>query len=349
MRLLIFLLLIILLPFPSRGQDEQAQTHPYEHLNILCIGNSFSMDATLCLPQLLVDMGVPNSKLCVYCAMYAGASLDYWWDHCSQGDTIKYLYRMSAIKLEDRTWTINELLHQPWDVVILQQASVYSDQLDTYRPYLKDMVEMVRRESANPDVTIAFQMTWSKHPTARTGPYGLEGWRGIAKTVRQMCEEVGITTIIPTGTILQNMRSTQLNTPLLITRDAFHLAYGIGQYAAALSFYESICRPITGKSALGIPPSAAMRAIHAKDEGFIPITDDNYKIIHRCVKAAIDHPFELMEDVDAIESPLVSSPHPSIFDLSGRPLREPQPGLQIIGGKKVFLRNPRGVRASSFQ
>lgn len=121
MRFLIFPLLIILLPFASCGQDEQdeqAQTHPYEHLNILCIGNSFSMDATLCLPQLLVDMGVSNSKLCVYCAMYAGASLDYWWNHCLQGDTIKYLYRMSAIKLEDRTWTIKELLHQPWDVVI---------------------------------------------------------------------------------------------------------------------------------------------------------------------------------------------------------------------------------------
>lgn len=46
MRFLIFPLLIILLPFASCGQDEQdeqAQTHPYEHLNILCIGNSFSM------------------------------------------------------------------------------------------------------------------------------------------------------------------------------------------------------------------------------------------------------------------------------------------------------------------
>ena len=61
------------------------------------------------------------------------------------------------------------------------------------------------------------------------------------------------------------------------------------------------------------------------------------------------HPFELMEDVDGIEAPIVSSPSPSVFDLSGRPLREPQPGIQIIGGKKVFLRNPRGGRAPSFR
>lgn len=171
MRLLLLLLLLLIF-FPSFGQESQTQRLQDEHLKILCIGNSFSMDATLCLPQLIVDMGVPDSKQCVYCAMYAGASLDYWWEHCSRGDTITYLYRMSGTKLEDRPWTVAELLHLPWDVVILQQASVYSDQLETYRPYLKNMVEMVRRESANPDVTIAFQMTWSKHPTARTGPYG---------------------------------------------------------------------------------------------------------------------------------------------------------------------------------
>ena len=171
MRLLL-LLLLLLISFPSFGQESQAQRLQDEHIKILCIGNSFSMDATLCLPQLIVDMGVPNSKQCVYCAMYAGASLDYWWEHCTRGDTIAYLYRMSGTKLEDRPWTVAELLHLPWDVVILQQASVYSDQLETYRPYLKNMVEMVRRESAHPDVTIAFQMTWSKHPTARTGPYG---------------------------------------------------------------------------------------------------------------------------------------------------------------------------------
>lgn len=205
---------------------------------------------------------------------------------------------------------------------------------------------MVRRESANPDVTIAFQMTWSKHPTARTGPYGTEGWQRIAQTVRQMCQEVGITTIIPTGTVLQNMRRTELNTPLLITRDAFHLAYGIGQYAAALAFYESICRPITGKSALGIPPSEAIKAIHAGEEGFLPITDENFRLIHDCVKAAMTNPFELTTDASAIDLPLVSSPSNSfsptaIYNLSGRQLLQPQPGVNIVGGKKVLVRPNR--------
>ena len=101
MRLLL-LLLLLLISFPSFGQESQAQRLQDEHIKILCIGNSFSMDATLCLPQLIVDMGVPNSKQCVYCAMYAGASLDYWWEHCSRDDTIAYLYRMSGTKLEDR-------------------------------------------------------------------------------------------------------------------------------------------------------------------------------------------------------------------------------------------------------
>ena len=58
------------------------------------------------------------------------------------------------------------------------------------------------------------------------------------------------------------------------------------------------------------------------------------------------NPFELTTDASAIDLPLVSSPSnsfspTSIYNLSGRQLLQPQPGVNIVGGKKVLVRPNR--------
>ena len=157
---LLFLLLIFLFPCLNYGQEEQTCNLQEEHFNILFIGNSYSLDASAYLPRLLVDMGVAENEYCVYCAVQAGASLDYWWKVYQQGEEIENLCQMGGTKLADHAWTLAELLHEPWDVVVLQQASAQSNQLKSYRPYLQNMVDMIRRESPLP-VTRAFQLTVS--------------------------------------------------------------------------------------------------------------------------------------------------------------------------------------------
>ena len=338
---LLFILLIFLISFPSFGKEDKARALQEEHLNILFIGNSYSLDASAYLPRLLVDMGVAENEYCVYCAVHAGASLDYWWKVYQQGEEIENLYQMGGTKLADHAWTLAELLHEPWDVVVLQQASVLSNQLKSYRPYLQNMVDMVRRESPQPDVTIAFQLTWSKYFSADKGPYGTNGWRSIVETVRQISDEVGLTTIIPSGTVIQNLRRTDLNSSLYLTRDATHLARGVPQYAVALACYETFCLPLTGKSALGIPPTDALKGLFSKEADWMPITNENFSLIHECVRAALANPYELIsldaspdqQGAQRNHAPRQRSP---IYDIHGRPLRYKAPGINIIGGRKVF-------------
>lgn len=338
---LLFLLLVCLISFPSQGQEGQTRTLQDEHLNILFIGNSFSLDAAAYLPRLLVDMGVRQGQYSVYCAAHAGASLEYWWNVYAWGEEIQELYHLGGTKLTDRAWSLAELLHEPWDVVVVQQASALSNQIKSYRPYLQNMVDMIRRESPNPDVTIAFQLTWSKYFSADTGPYGTNGWRSIVETVRPICSEVGITTIIPSGTAIQNLRRTYLNTPLYLTRDATHLAHGVPQYAVALACYETFCQPLTGISALGLPPTEALKNLFANEADRIPVTAENYCLIHECVRAALANPFELIgpdafpdqQGAQRNHAPRQRSP---IYDVHGRLLRYKSPGINIVGGKKVF-------------
>ena len=338
---LLFLLLIFLFPCLNYGQEEQTCNLQEEHFNILFIGNSYSLDASAYLPRLLVDMGVAENEYCVYCAVQAGASLDYWWKVYQQGAEIENLCQMGGTKLADHAWTLAELLHEPWDVVVLQQASALSNQLKSYRPYLQNMVDMLRRESAKPDVTIAFQLTWSKYFSADKGPYGTNGWRSIVETVQQISDEVGLTTIIPSGTVIQNLRRTDLNSSLYLTRDGVHLAYGVAQYAVALACYETLCRPLTGQSALDAPPSDAVKALQPDHKGVIPITDDNYKVIYECVRAAMANPYELISP-DAVPSPQSAQRNAAprqrspIYDKNERMLRYRAPGINIVGGKKVF-------------
>ena len=72
-----FLLLLLFLP-PIFLWAQPDVTPRDTTLRVLCIGNSFSLDGSTLLPQLLVDAGVSTRKFQIYAAVYAGASLEYW-------------------------------------------------------------------------------------------------------------------------------------------------------------------------------------------------------------------------------------------------------------------------------
>ena len=113
----------------------------------------------------------------------------------------------------------------------------------------------------------------------------------------QKCHDVGISTIIPSGTAIQNARTTSLGQDSnALTRDGLHLTLGVGRYIAAMSWYESIFRPIYGKSIIGVPVSKAIKDCDRGKEGFQEITDENYLICQQCVKEAVSDPLHLMTD-----------------------------------------------------
>lgn len=317
---------------------------PTDTLRLLCIGNSYSLDGTICLPQMLEDAGVSRHKYGIYCAMYAGASLEYWYDYLVNDKEVPYVYHMGGtLTLPDTTWTVKTLLHEPWDVIVLQQYSNISDEYDTFTPYIGTLVDAIRKESSNKDILIAWHMTWSHSPAFYSKPYCEEGWQDIADATERLCEEYDIPIVIPVGTAIQNARSTSINDDMELTREGTHIANGVGHYIAGITWFETFCRPVFGVSSLDAPPSPKVRAINADKTPFYAITDDNYAICQQCAYDALRSPYRLTKNSEdtATQKPVRSNPilRPvAVYDMQGKRLPEvPDKGTYIKGGKKYVV------------
>lgn len=65
----------------------------------------------------------------------------------------------------------------------------------------------------------------------------------IVAQARKVLDQTDVEQIIPTGTVLQNLRTSPLNNDMDLTRDGYHMDYGLSRYAAACAVFESIISP----------------------------------------------------------------------------------------------------------
>ena len=65
----------------------------------------------------------------------------------------------------------------------------------------------------------------------------------IVAQARKVLDQTDVEQIIPTGTVLQNLRTSPLNNEMDLTRDGYHMDYGLSRYAAACAVFESIISP----------------------------------------------------------------------------------------------------------
>ena len=91
-------------------------------------------------------------------------------------------------------------------------------------------------------------------------------YRAIIDAVNQMKDETGISVIIPTGMVIQELRGTYICNDMEITRDGRHLDYGAGRYAGSCAWFETLIRP---KYQVGVKGNTARAKM-----GKIPITDE---------------------------------------------------------------------------
>ena len=131
-------------------------------LRILGIGNSFTDDGMMYLPELLEAAGIRNVVLG---RLYiGGCSLERHCREYAAGNT-SYIYSKST----DNRWEtvskkatlLDGLTDEQWDVVVLQQASGKSGMYQTYRPWFDRLAEIVRWHCPNAGACIAWQQTWA--------------------------------------------------------------------------------------------------------------------------------------------------------------------------------------------
>ncbi len=259
MRKIHYILIVLLLAVAEVllvAVRQPAHNVPRE-MKVLCIGNSFSIDAVENnLVELAAERGIDLTVGNLY---IGGCSLER---HAlnMRGDSAVYSYRLMQRNAEtgeferlvtDSLSILQALLSDDWDVVTMQQASHYSGQWFTYEPWLSELIDSVRLHIQD-KTKIYWYMTWAyqqdaKHPAFVPNYNGSQAYMydEILGCNRQVLANHPFDGFIPGGIAVQQARATKLGDTFC--RDGYHLSYTCGRYLMACLWLEVL----TGQSAVG--------------------------------------------------------------------------------------------------
>ena len=165
--LLYFLLFFTLSSFSQNTLQFPIKNNPLpkdsDSLRVLLIGNSFTYDLTRFIGNILRASGIDNNTCCVYILWEKGASLTHWDKWYIEKDSFKLSRMGGNLDVATTEGTVQELLSQNWDVISLQQTSDYATKLESFSPYLYNMIRYIKQNCTNPNVSICWQLTWSSH------------------------------------------------------------------------------------------------------------------------------------------------------------------------------------------
>jgi hypothetical protein len=140
------------------------------------------------------------------------------------------------------------LAAKEWDIITVQQVSQNSGMPETMGN-LQNILDYVKANMPNKEAKIYWHMTWAyQQDTTHSGfpNYGsnqMNMYNAITGAVESTIKtNKDIAGFIPSGTTIQNMRTSYLGDTL--TRDGFHMSYGLGRYAAAMTWAKFL----TGES-----------------------------------------------------------------------------------------------------
>lgn len=284
----------------TNHKKQKLTSHP-KSLKILCIGNSFTEDATNRLPSFIKAAGL--NHICIGHLISGGASLKKYYDNY-MNDSTSGIFQVTNDEMKWNTLSDNYSLKQAlryanWDIISFQQLSHEAGRYQTYEPYLSNLIDIAKYECNNSKPIFVWQMSWAygsgcKEEVFKKYDYNqLEMYKDITDMTKILIKQSDIDIIAPIGTAIQNLRNTSLNvSPLDITRDYRHLDEGIGRYTATCTLFQVLIAPAYDTKLIDIPFIGSY--------GNTSLSEKNYKI---CMQAAID----------ACNTPfaITKSPHPN--------------------------------------
>lgn len=213
-------------------------------MKILCIGNSFSDDATRYLYPIAQAADEP---LRLYNLFIGGCPLSQHYRLMRSGEA-QYALRLNEINTGLYISLRQALAAEDWDVVTLQQVSHLAPRYETYQPYLKALAAYAR--SFVPKAKLYLHQTWAYEQGSRrlTEELGYREQRDMFLDVQaayeQAARDIRAEGILPSGEMLQCLLAQGISP---VHRDTFHAELGIGRYALGALWFEVL----TGKSVVG--------------------------------------------------------------------------------------------------
>lgn len=238
-------------------------------MNILAIGNSYSLDATHYLYGIANDRKWDINLANLY---IGGCPLDLHAKNLKE-NVQKYALCFNS-KLTAFSVTLTEAIQcREWDVITIQQASIKSYNENNYYPYINELVDYLREKQ--PRAKILIHETWGYGD----GGKPLETWtdfssfeemsEAVISTYKKVYKDMSLDGIIPSGELLLSLYRKGITK---LHRDGTHVSYGIGRFALALLWY----RCLTGKSVADVAFNDFEERISESEVAIIKETVDSF-------------------------------------------------------------------------
>ncbi|MDD5876033.1 MAG: DUF4886 domain-containing protein [Prevotellaceae bacterium] len=272
------LFLLIVLAFAIGIQTTMART-----IKILAIGNSFSEDA---IEQYLHELADADGIETIIGNLFIGGCSLECHMQCINGNLPDYRYRKIGVdgvtKETPKCDIARAIADEEWDYVSVQQASHFSGDYTTYQPYLSQLVAYVKAHTKK-DVKIVFHQTWAYAQNSDHGGFKRYGnsqkqmYDAINGALKQVIKDIHPDVIVPSGTAIQNARTSSIGDNM--NRDGYHLNLLYGRYTAACTWFQAIFkRSVVGNS--------------YAPEG---VTAEQKTIAQKAASAAVKHKFKVTQ------------------------------------------------------
>jgi hypothetical protein len=171
---------------------------PTKTIRLLTIGNSFAVNISAYLPQITQAGGY---KLVLCGANIGSCSLEKHWKlaelheaNPTDANGMPYAIRKNLCGLKEA------LQLEPWDYVSIQQYSMLSEDVSTYRPYARNLYDYIRKYAPRAEV-LMFE-TWpyrNDDPKFHDGKQSAASmYRALSSAYRTIASELGVR-MLPVG------------------------------------------------------------------------------------------------------------------------------------------------------
>lgn len=272
---------------------------------IFFIGNSFTKDAVEHLPGILFAAGLKDIQMVhMY---YGGRTIPEYNDGWSTASD----YHCYVCNPGQRGWTdisgkslATVAATGKWDIVTIQEhtgrqlAWGWTNAEKTAVQGLVDKVKAAQKKNGGtPKLYYILSQAYFNLSKAQnvSKPFTTtdEMWTIIAAQGKTAVETCGFDGVISTGAMLQNLRTSSLNNSNGLTRDGYHMDYGISRYGASCTVFETVIGPFNGNVKLDTNSYRYNNSSTTDGSWSTPVTDASAPIALQAARYAIAKPYEV--------------------------------------------------------
>lgn len=282
---------------PATTEATQPTTDPNaplcdgKTLKMLVVTSSFGLNTT----QFLYDIAKAEGAQDVVIGRlyYSGCSLKMHAEYAKTNAAVyDYTKNTSGEWVKQPNTTLEYgLKDEDWDIIYLQQGAASSPIASTYEGYLDEVLEYLQANKTNPNARFIWNMTWAYQGDSTQNVFintfngdQMAMYDSILNAVKtHIVPRPVFAAIIPTGTAIQNARSSYFGDKL--TKDTYHLN-NLGRAIAGYTVWATLTgKPLT---AVNLGPISSYDLPDT-----LELTETDRQVIIECVNNAIANPWEV--------------------------------------------------------